>query len=519
MSGQDFQGVTWSFGGDSGPDPSQEAYRQLQEAEALRLKGQLDRAQNLCQPLVQRYPDYYGALYTLGLICADKGQYPNALGLLMRAVMLNPRSWQALTSLSGAYLALGASEMAAQALEQARAIKPDDPAIFTTLGEIYRTEREYELAYDAFAAAVKLDPKLIEAARGLGQCCMHLGRYEEAAAIFQRLVKRGDRSAIALSPLTELPKPLVTLDALAEIAQATPEKNESKADFDIVIGLIKATALDKAGKPEEAWQLATAVNRSLFAAREKDARDVAETQRMALAQLKDRRIKTFAASRPAKTISLFILGPSRSGKTVMEALMGTLDGVKRGYENPIVENAIRRTFQNAGLITARAFDELPSALDPQCREIYLDELARRAPSAKVFSNTHPARIYDAARMAAAFPGVRFLFVKRDIDDNLLRIFMRRYATGNSYSYNLAAAREHIVWYHQMIDVLAEKLPQTTRIIRYEDMVSDPRGALQACAELCGLPMSDAAAPALGDDRGCAKPYAEWMAAALGQETA
>lgn len=515
MSGE---GVTYSFGA-AASDPSQEAWRQLQEAESARLKGQLDRALNLCLPLVQRDPEYYGALYTLGLIYADKGHYPQALGLLMRAVMLNPRSWQALTSLSGAYLALGATEMAAQTLEQARAIKPDDPAIFTTLGEIYRTEREYELAHDAFEAAVKLDPKLIEAARGLGQCCMYLGRYAEAAAIFQRLVKRGDHSATVLSSLVELPKPLVTLDPLAEIAQATPEKNESKADFDIVIGSIKAAALDKAGKAEEAWQLATAVNRSLFATREKDAQDVAETQRSSLAQLKGRRIKTFAASRPAKTISLFILGPSRSGKTVMEALTATLHGVKRGYENPIVENAIRRTFQNAGLITARAFDELPAPLDAQCREIYLDELARRAPSAKVFTNTHPARIYDAARMAAAFPGVRFLFVKRDPDDNLLRIFMRRYATGNSYSYNLKLAREHIAWYHQMIDALAEKLPQAARVIRYEDMVSDPRGALQAAADLCGLSVGDAALPDIGDDRDCAAPYRAAMAAALEQEKA
>jgi tetratricopeptide (TPR) repeat protein len=499
------KGITWSFGAAS-PDPSREAYQQLQQAEALRLQGHLDRALTLCQPLVARYPEYYGALYTLGLIYADKNQYPQALGLLMRAVMLNPRSWQALTSLSGAYLTLGASEMAAQILEQARAIKPDDPAIFATLAEIYRTEREYELAYDAFEAALKLDPKLDEAARGLGQCSMHLGRYEKAAAIFQSLVRRGNRSMIALSSLTELPKPLLTLDLLAEIAKASPEKNENKADFDIDIAVVKAAALDRVGKAEEAWPLVSDANRSMFAARQKDAQDVAETQRMSLAALKDRRIKTFAANRPAKTISLFILGPSRSGKTVMEALIGTLEGVKRGYENPIVENAIRRTFQNAGLLTERAFDDLPPALDAQCREIYLDELTRRAPSAKVFTNTHPARIYDAARMAAAFPGVRFLFVKRDPDDNLLRIFMRRYARGNSYSYSLKAAREHIAWYHEMIDLLAEKLPPIARIIRYEDMVADPRGALQVCAELCGLPMTDAALPDIGDDRGCAAPY-------------
>ena len=87
MPEQDFRGVTWSFGASSASDPSQDAYEQLQKGEALRQQGHLDRALTLCQPLVARYPNYYGALYTLGLIYADKDQYPQALGLLVRAVM------------------------------------------------------------------------------------------------------------------------------------------------------------------------------------------------------------------------------------------------------------------------------------------------------------------------------------------------------------------------------------------------------------------------------------------------
>jgi len=147
-----FKDVTRSFGSGSS-DPSIEALRQLEKAEALRVRGELDRARTLCEPLVARYPDYYGALYTLGLIYGDKGQAPQALGCLVRAVMLNPRSWKALTALSAVYLDLGAYEMAAQSLEQARQINPREASIFVTLGEIYRAEREYESAYDAYRDA------------------------------------------------------------------------------------------------------------------------------------------------------------------------------------------------------------------------------------------------------------------------------------------------------------------------------------------------------------------------------
>ena len=37
----------------------------------------------------------------------------------------------------------------------------------------------------------------------------------------------------------------------------------------------------------------------------------------------------------------------------MVGLVGKLDGVKRGYENPIIENAAVRSIQTAGLPTRR----------------------------------------------------------------------------------------------------------------------------------------------------------------------
>jgi hypothetical protein len=92
--------------------------------------------------------------------------------------------------------------------------------------------------------------------------------------------------------------------------------------------------------------------------------------------------------------------------------------------------------------------------------------------------------------------------------------MQKYQNANPYAYDLKSTRDHILWYHQMIDVLAEKLPDITRVIHYEDMVADPSGALRVAADLCGLPMTHAPLPMIGDDRGCAEPYRQFMAAAL-----
>src|SRR6266851_3326609 len=112
----------------------------------------------------------------------------------------------------------------------------------------------------------------------------------------------------------------------------------------------------------------------------------------------------------------------------------------------------------AGLLTSNRFENLPAQLYALCRDIYFEELARRAGSAKVFTNTHPGRIIDAAYIASAFPNVRFICVRRELEDNILRIYMRKYKRGNAYAYDPKSTRDYVVWYNQMIDLLVEKLP-------------------------------------------------------------
>lgn len=196
----------------------------------------------------------------------------------------------------------------------------------------------------------------------------------------------------------------------------------------------------------------------------------------------------------------------------MEAMVASLDGVKRGYENPCVDTAIRQTFQGAGLLTNRFFEVLPPQLYPQCRKIYLEELSRRAGTAKVFTNTHPSRINDAALMSMVFPNTKFMFVKRDPDDVALRVYMRHYQNDNSYSYDMGMIREHIEWYHQMMDLMQQKNPDNVRIVHYEDMVENPAAALKVAADLCGLQMPKNPNLSVGDDRGCAEPYRDMMTA-------
>src|SRR5262249_13405132 len=150
------------------------------------------------------------------------------------------------------------------------------------------------------------------------------------------------------------------------------DPSEDAAEFETAVAFVRVAALDRARRHAEAWEHALAANRAVFAAHRADWEQASNREHVILAWLRANSIQPADGGNDARyPISLFILGPSRSGKTVMEQLVGSLDGVKRGYENPSVDIALRRAFQSAGLLSSDYFELLPEQLHSLYRDIYL----------------------------------------------------------------------------------------------------------------------------------------------------
>ncbi|HEX5232897.1 MAG TPA: tetratricopeptide repeat protein [Bradyrhizobium sp.] len=494
----------------------QDSFLRVQQAEALRLHGRFDQAQAICESLLRSNPDYVAALHTLGLVLADQERHRDALSYLVRAVMLNPLGWTALTALAGVYLRLGAIEMAAQTIEQAIAIEPGDAGVHLMLGDIRREQCEYEIARDAYRRALTIDPGMVEAEIGMGWCCAEIGDFAKAVEAFEGAAGRNPRLIEPLRALAAFPAGEVRINLLAQLERMARDRRDDDAEFQISAAFIRSAALDRAGRHAEAWKCVGDANRTMLRGMTSSLKQLAENRRTSLATLREQK-ETSERREPSGgeiPISLFILGPSRSGKSTMEKLVSGLAGVKRGYENPIVELAVRRTFQLSALPTDSRLSQLPPPAHPLCRRIYLLELTRRTGQARIFTNTNSAGIFEAASIATVFDRTRFILVKRKLDDNLLRIYLRKYGEANAYAYDLKTAREHIQWYHQMIDLMAAKFPNIVRIVHYEDMVADPDLALRMAADLCEASVHDGHSTSITGDPDCAAPYREFISAEL-----
>ncbi len=450
-----------------------------------------------------------------GLDCLDRDDYAQAEKHFRKAHEIVPERLSVINNLAGALVKLNRIDEARALSEKSLRIDETNALAWLNLGVCLQENREQERAADAFRRALALDDTLHDAWMGLGSACAELGEAAEAANAWLVLLKQFPRSAKLLYSLSRLPALLIDVDISALLDNAKPDEGESQEDFETFRAFARAAALDSAGRHGEAWQwLVTANRRPALQARE-DRRKAAQRQGAALAAAKASPAVPLPENPSAGDcpVSLFILGPSRSGKTTLERLAGTLNGVCKGGETLTVENAVRRAFAAAGVPPKGSIADLPPALTGSWREFYCTDLRARAGDARVFTNTFPGQVNDVLPLAALLPDARFVFLKRDRDDLTLRIYMKKYMTGNPYAYDITDIRDHIAWYEAMVDLLAGRLPDRSTVLRYEDMIADPQAALRSVADLIGLEAPDAPLPQMHGDQGCAGPYRELIAAA------
>jgi Flp pilus assembly protein TadD len=481
---------------------------QLEEADYLRQQGQLDRAESLCFELTRRYPNYVAALHTLGLIYLDKRNFPRALDCLVRAQMLDPDNWMTLTALGLSYMRLGAREMAVRTLNQALAIRPHDASIFASLGELYRSEHDYKRAEDAYRKALKLDGSLESSKIGLALCLAALGKYAETANVLQDAFRQGHCSLSLLDAIASLPDKIVSIDLLSALDLLAKRPRTQDSEFWNTFAFVRAAALHKVGRYSEAWRQLEAANGDSFAQCKSQIREDTARQERSLARLRA------ASQGPPVTgsspLTLYILGPSRSGKSSLELLLSPLDGITAGYEAPIVETALRRAYQASAVPAIGDLDNLTSDLFPLFHDFYLDELARRARSACVFTSTLSDHIHYASTIASLIPNVRFVLMRRNPQDTALRMYMSKYLRGNAYAYDLKSIAGYLAWYDAMIDLIAQKYRDVSIVVTYENMIADPSAVLNKVGEFAGLSVRNGSKPEPIDDRDVAKPYAELM---------
>jgi tetratricopeptide (TPR) repeat protein len=217
-------------------------------AAALRARGRLAEAEQLCRAALALKPDHFDSLYVLGAICLQKAAPEQAMPLLLKAVRINPDSAEAHNDLGIALAQLGRFSTAVAEYEKALALAPGLASACRNLGNALVALGKTDEAIACFEQALVLDPESAETHNDLGVAFASTKRHAEAIAHFERSLKINPDFASAYNNLgNTLVAENRTRDAIAYFEKAIVLRpDHALAEFNL------ANALSERERHEEA---------------------------------------------------------------------------------------------------------------------------------------------------------------------------------------------------------------------------------------------------------------------------
>ena len=201
------QGWAACVGGNAHPGPNHSEsimHDDLSEALQHHQSGRLDAAARLYEQILTRDGDDADALHLLGVVAFQRGDYPQAVERIGRAIALNPGAAPYYCNLAEAYRMSGQLDRAAACCRTALRLQPDYPEAHNNLGMARLAQGDAADAAEQFRAALRLRPDAALFHNNLGNALRAQGARAEAVSHFRQAAQLAPALAEAHSNLGQL---------------------------------------------------------------------------------------------------------------------------------------------------------------------------------------------------------------------------------------------------------------------------------------------------------------------------
>jgi tetratricopeptide (TPR) repeat protein len=210
---------------------------------------------------LRRDPNFVPALKQLATAATSKGSLPEAAEALERAVRLAPQDENGLADLGSLYLRQDRLDDAERVLRRALALNPALPLAANTMGLAALRRGTANEAEKHFREAIRLQPDLAEAHNNLGNLLASRREYPEAAHHFGKAVianpdyvEARHSHGVVLGLLKNYPRAVAELEAVIRRAPQIAQARLDLADVLVAMGRLKEAraqleAAAKSGDP------------------------------------------------------------------------------------------------------------------------------------------------------------------------------------------------------------------------------------------------------------------------------
>jgi len=170
---------------------------------------------------------------------------------------------------------------------------------------------------------------------------------------------------------------------------------------------------------------------------------------------------------------IFILGPSRSGKTTLEQALGKNPKIKLFYEaHKVIPKSDAHLDLNRPIDFEEVFFEKESKLISQGYE--------------AITCTDPSLLYSVIYLADKLPNSYFVFVSRNKKDVAPEIFTTNYREGHVHSYDPNIIMSYLNFYRIASYNIKTKIPNRVMHCSFDEIVESPSNVVNSISDLTSI---------------------------------
>jgi len=443
----------------------------LMGASAARL-GQFDQAILAFKRVLAIKPDSADAFYNMGKVLKQLGKLEEAIQAYNNALAIDPDHADAFYNMGNALKEQGELEEAILAYNNALTIKPDYADACHNMGTVLKDQGKLEEAILAYNTALAIRPDYAQAYVNIGNALKEQGKMEEALASYNKALSMKPDYADAARNLVLLPINSIDGQTISELSKkfysicSNIDDQSQKLFFE-------ANLLSHKGEYDKAFRIFVDANAEKL---KKNILSIeSEQEKFDLAIQRIRRWLVKPQSEQNSSIKkLFILGPSRSGKSTLETF---LIGSPNVY--PMFES-----YNFEAILKSELSTEETKKLS--MRDLfYHDENSLIKLGYNLVTSTNPDTIFQIDRLIDALSNSFCIFVRRNRIDIAAEMFIKDYNEGHFYSYDHSSILKYLDTYEAIWEIIKQKVPHLTLEISFEDMLGNPLETIKKISRMTG----------------------------------
>jgi tetratricopeptide (TPR) repeat protein len=459
------------------------ATRMLGKAATAMARRELDAAEVALTGVLALAPKSAEALRMLGMIEQARGNHPQAVATLRRALSAKPDDPLILMNLGITLHLNGEVDEALISLQRASQLAVDFAPAWFNLGKMLKMHARSSGAVTALHRAVDLDPEHQPARIMLAEVQTSLGATAQAVANYREVlrVQPGNPDAwIGLANLkTErfgandvaqlknaLSSPQASVNARIALGFALAQAQEDQADYSSAFETLEqANALKRR---QESWDASAA---SAYTA------SIQEAFAQPLPGAPDARLGEAV---------LFITCLPRSGSTLTEQILASHPQVEGAGELTDLQKILDEESARRG----RSFPDWTGSATPddwsRLGREYLARTERWRQQRPRFTDKNLINWRLVGAAMAMLPGARVVNSRRGAVENCFGCYRQLFVLGNHFSYDLGEMVAYWRDYDRLSRHWQQLFPERFFEHSYEMLLADPELQVRRLLDFCGL---------------------------------